>query len=69
MVRVIVDRCSVAKDDYGDWWLEFYVDDIRHAVLVSDVAAQQMRAADGAKLSPIERDWSGEVEDKAWAYL
>lgn len=32
-------------------------------------AAEQMRAADGAKLSPIERDWSGEVEDKAWAYL
>lgn len=40
MVRVIVNRCSVAQDDYGDWWLEFYVDDIRHAVLVSDVAAQ-----------------------------
>ena len=39
MVRV--DRCSVAQDDYGDWWLEFYVDDIRHAVRVSDVAAQQ----------------------------
>lgn len=41
MVRVIVDRCSVSQDDYGDWWLEFYVDDIRHAVLVSDIAAQQ----------------------------
>ena len=47
MVRVIVDRCSVAQDDYGDWWLEFYVDDIRHAVLVSDVAAQHRVQADG----------------------
>jgi len=36
-----VDRCSVAQDDYGDWWLEFYVDDICHAILVSDVVAQQ----------------------------
>jgi hypothetical protein len=27
------------------------------------------RAADGSILSPIERDWSGEVEDEAWAYL
>jgi len=32
-------------------------------------AVQQLRAADGAKLSPIERNWSGEVEDEAWAYL
>ena len=27
------------------------------------------RAIDGAMVSPIERDWSGEEEDKAWAHL
>ena len=27
------------------------------------------RALDGATVSPIERDWSGDVEDEAWAYL
>ena len=27
------------------------------------------RAVDGAMVSPIERDWSGEEEDKAWAHL
>lgn len=27
------------------------------------------RAIDGATVSPIERDWSGEEEDKAWAHL
>jgi len=33
------------------------------------VSAQQGFAPDGANADPIERDWSGDAEDKAWAYL
>lgn len=34
----------------------------------SEVCPTQ-RAVDWATVSPIERDWSSEEEDKAWAYL
>jgi len=36
---------------------------------VSKGEAQQGVQADGAKLSPIERDWSAETEDEAWVHL
>lgn len=35
----------------------------------SELSQPTKRAIDGATVSPIERDWSGEVEDEAWAYL
>lgn len=38
MAKKYLDRVSVSQDDNGAWWLEFYVDDIREAVLVSEIA-------------------------------
>lgn len=40
MTKKHLDRVSVSQDDCGAWWLEFYVDDIREAVLVSEIACQ-----------------------------
>ena len=37
--------------------------------LAEQEAAQQSVQLTGAMVSPIERDWSGEEEDKAWAHL
>jgi hypothetical protein len=34
-----------------------------------DERRRTQHALDVATVSPIERDWAGEVEDNAWAYL
>ena len=32
-----IDQVRVLKDDAGEWWLEFYANDIRHQVTIEDV--------------------------------
>lgn len=32
-----IDRVRVFTDDAGEWWLEFYANDIRHQVTIEDV--------------------------------
>ena len=39
---------SVSQDDENNWWLEYYVDDIRHGVSLDEIhAVQQLLALDG----------------------
>lgn len=40
MAKKYLDRVSVSLDDNGAWWLEFYVDDIREAILVNELAVR-----------------------------
>ncbi len=35
------DRVSVNQDDDGQWWLEFYIDDVRHAVNVAEIVRRK----------------------------
>ena len=32
-----IDQVRVLKDDAGEWWLEFYANDIRYQVTIEDV--------------------------------
>lgn len=33
----MIDRVSVAQDDEGVWWLQFYANDIRHVYALPDI--------------------------------
>ena len=46
------DYCNikVMQDDDGNWWLEYYLDDVRYGVSLDDIhAAQHSVQADGWK--------------------
>ncbi len=60
---MLVDRVSVAQDDDGVWWLQFYIDDIRQAVVISRHAAQHALA--GGRLALVAVYDASEVEEIA----
>lgn len=40
-----IDFCNIKilQDDEGNWWLEYYLDDIRYGVSLADIHAAQHR--------------------------
>lgn len=37
--RVVgIDRVSICQDDEEDWYVEFYLDDVRHGYMLKEVA-------------------------------
>jgi len=49
----MIDRVSVSQDDEGEWWLEFYADDIRYGVSVAEILALEIAAQHSAQRTPL----------------
>lgn len=71
-----METITITKQEYQRKMFEAYkegfksaIDTLQGAFAAVEEAAKKNTQSEMVTLSPIERDWSGEEEDKAWEYL
>ena len=69
-----IDQVMVFQDDAGEWWLEFYANDIRHQVTIEDVmnglaSFVNMQVANAAlheRINDLESRPTKDAPDRLW---